>query len=1163
MNTSTFLNSTDPLPTSNSMTQFLDTVLRVEQNALSILTTLSDIVAGNSQSIVVNVENPDGSVSNYELPSIGFIKTEISRIDKNFNILTGQNGSETIVRMADGSFKKIMEARLFKEPKAIGNVEVPSKFYKRPNWFFENFLSPLLFVNIDITKYADFDLQQAFIKRVIVNTSTTESKNYFDNNYKGRNDIDHDTLLKDLVNQGIDYFLDEDTTSLPSSLVKYSGSFKVTNIEDIAVQTLNNQNTTVITKVRQYTFDTLNYTDNLLTAKNSRILSVGDKLDLNDLTQFEVIFIDNATQKVRLKRLSGTDEMGIGSSLSITPIPFSLKVLQVSVGYDEREVIFIKPIDKNFNVTTRNFSPGIGFFTNDLSIDTATGTQTFETYYKTQVTDFGNALLSLAKEKPIPAVYGVTPDAPLLSPENFKVVLVNGQKLDTTAINDIKKKTAQKNSVASETAQLDIAIEKKKQELNTSKFNSDAERNAVKNQLDSLIREKTAKSNLYSSLVKDLSTIAQNPPAAIDSPKYRVRGFWSIPTPKTSEKTTVQSVIQFIVQYRYVSLDGNAPGTEQYDFVDSSGATVRAYFSNWNEYKSEIRKKVYDTSIGAYVWANEDLQNADSVNINQLDISISKGERVEIRIKSISEAGWPINPQISDWSSTVTVSFPSELEQAGEISTSLKEADAEQIRVNFNQDLAARGLDTHLSNSFVQKDKYYSHTTDSIASGFFNADGSIIDLYTKLKNLDDNYNALKALIEKAKGSLRVTIVDPAGNTYNVSNNSVVSLFSGYYQDRVSTLPASEQKGAIFTDIYKLVIDNASASPLQLASSFPGGLDVNLGVSDPGATGNTDYNMSRRYDIVPLSLSALRSTSTVNSNKYQVAPYQSSQIRSQYLYMRATDIGLSQYLIDVSLTGTNSNSYEPNFGTIADTASTFVWSGSYSGTAPSGGGYLTDFAIHIDHPAINTGSAPSYSTLNQPLVSGATAQYPVFRHANAFERDSSVSNYFMQAPYQLPNIAASTVGNRYPIKLGFYTNDRYLIGSKTCGSYLYLSPSTYSDLLVNGTDYKSVRTVEFGDSYKIEIPLVYQFRMTDYFGAGFVGTGRIGGSAETVNMTYIKKIGIDIGVKDESTFSFDIQVTSKYKVDTPSQGTTNPVRSFEQLSPKFREYSDKYRMITEL
>ena len=1150
-------------PSSNSVTQFLDTVLRVEQNSFEILSKLSEVVAGNSQTIHVSQENTDGSTSTYELPSIGFIQNEIKRLDKNFSNLAGING-ESIVRMPDGSYKKLIEPRLFKEPREIGALSVPTVFYNRPNWFFESFLSPLLFVNFDVSAYVDFDLQQVYAKRVIVNAVTDQQKAYFDTTYKGRNNVDHDSLLKDLTAQSIGYFVDEDVVSLPSTLVRYSGTFNVVNIVEEVQQTINQNNTVVVTKVTRYIVDRLSYTDNLITTKDSMTLKVGDKLDLDTLTQFEVTFIDSSSNKLGLKKISGVDSIGIGAKLSVSPIPFSVKNVQINVGYNEREVIFVKPIDSNFNVTTRNFSPGVAIFTNELTIDTADGTLTFEEYYKTQVSDFGNVFLGAAKEKQVPAVLGVSPDAPTLSTDNFKVVLVNSQKLDTSTADDIKKKAAQKNSVSSEISQLDIAIEKKKQELNTAKFTSDAERNSVKNQLDELIREKTAKSNLYASIVKDLSTIAQNPPSTVDSPKYRVRGFWSIPNPKVSENTSPQNVIQFVVSYRYLSTDGTAPGADQYDFLDTAGNKVRAYFSNWVEVKSGIRKKKFDAKTGSYIWANEDVQNADEVNINQLDIPISKGEKVQIKIKSVSEAGWPINPLTSDWSETITIDFPVELEQEQEIQTSLKQADAEQIRVQFNQDLAAKGVDTHLATSFVQKDKYYAHTTDAIASGFFNADGSIIDLYTKLKEIETNYNALKAMIEKAKGVLNVSVVDISGTSYNVANNSTVTLFSGYYLDRVSALPASERKGAILTDIYKIVIKNGAASPLQLAAMYPGGLDLDLPVSSP-STSDKDYDISRRYDLGALSLTGLRATSTRNGVKYQASPFQSSQVLSQYINVRYTDIGLKNSLIEefgiVAATGpvTSNFSYYPEFTASGAVTAPFVWNGNYSGTAPSGSGMVTDFCVHVDHPSINDGNAYSISTLNTPAFMSTQAVYPTFVHAYAFERDSSVSDAIKQARYCLPGATAGDP-NSYPVKLGFYNNDKYLIGKKTCGSYLFLAPASYADILVNGTDYRSVRTVEFGDDFAIEIPVVFQFRMTDYYGTSNTGTGKLGGVDNLINLTYVKKMGLDISVKDESTFSFDLQVSAKYKTDTPSQTSAKPVKTAIQFKPEVVDYFDRYNLV---
>lgn len=67
-------------PSSNSVTQFLDTVLRVEQNAFALLVSLSDIVAGNAQTVQVTVESSSGATATYELPSIGYMQNEINAV---------------------------------------------------------------------------------------------------------------------------------------------------------------------------------------------------------------------------------------------------------------------------------------------------------------------------------------------------------------------------------------------------------------------------------------------------------------------------------------------------------------------------------------------------------------------------------------------------------------------------------------------------------------------------------------------------------------------------------------------------------------------------------------------------------------------------------------------------------------------------------------------------------------------------------------------------------------------------------------------------------------------------------------------------------------------------------------------------------------------------
>jgi hypothetical protein len=297
------------------------------------------------------------------------------------------------------------------------------------------------------------------------------------------------------------------------------------------------------------------------------------------------------------------------------------------------------------------------------------------------------------------------------------------------------------------------------------------------------------------------------------------------------------------------------------------------------------------------------------------------------------------------------------------------------------------------------------------------------------------------------------------------------------------------------------------------------------------------------------LSSLDAAKTSNSGKYHIAPFQSSQQLSQFVYCRLTDIGLKDALYGNTGVSINNNTLRPQ---ALGAQTQFIWDYSYSSSGnnvwtPNGNGPDSNFSVHILHPDINTGNNLLLPALNEPSGAGTTspAVYPKIIHSSFFNLQSFDVNGKLQTQYIPTNVTGASAADRYPIKLGFYSNDRYLLGSETCGSYLYLAPASYSDILVNGTDYRSTRDVEFGEKNQIVIPIVYQFRMTDFFGSGVNGTGRIGGfNAQPKNLFYTKKIGIDVIVKDESLFSFDVQISSKYKVDSPSQTSISPAQNIK-------------------
>jgi hypothetical protein len=1142
--------------TNNSFSTILAEFVRLQNNALEIITKQSQAVTTDADVVQVTTTNADGSSSTYTIPSFSGIRGSINRIDNTLTTLMGFD-SDAYVRMPDGTFKRIYQTKTPVDPPRIGSLPVPSKFTPENNWFFESLMTPALKVSFKVTKYVSQQESKIGVKRLIINTDTEDKVTYFDSNIKGRNDIDYVDFLIELQKLNYTYYVDEDIIDLPLSVVRYSGEFTVVSFRD---QKVTLQDGTEVTK-RRYLFSNLRYTDNLSIQQNTMTLKAGDQL-IKGETIYEVTDVNSETLYVGIKRLRGYEPLVAGESISLYSPIFSPKVANVGVGFDERQVVFFKNVNDEDNLISTKYSPGVAFYSNDLSVDLAEGTVSLVDYYQTRVMDFGSQLLAATKNNTISPLDGITPAAPELNSTNFKVVQINEHKLDQAQIVSIRKKAADKVRIEALIDQLQSSIDKKTQQLNTTNFASETDRRGVKNELETLIREKNSQSSLYASIVNELAATSQDAPAALDTPKYRVRGFFDVPTPKYSDKTGFQNVIQFYVYYRYVNPAGNASDTKQFDIESATGKTIRASFSNWQQVKSEIRTKSYNTTVGKYVWDSEDIENPDTINVNQVDIPISKGEKVEFYVVSVSEAGWPVTPLLSVPSNIVTIEFPQDLTGEDEALLALEQARQEAVKVQLESDLAAKGLDVHLSSSFNAGEQYYAHSADVISSSFYDSSGVVISLYEKLKSLDIAIQEIQNKISQAKGELHVFVIDKdASSKTEIQNGSTIKLFAGYYTDYVALLPASSQRGAIINKVYILSLENPIAATLELVSRFPGGIGQDLPDSGLTTTFNDyDYIYARKYDLVPIVNTTIARADTNNANKFSSAFYQSGQLRSQYLYSRYTDIGLATPLY-VDPDRDADRRLLPNINGAAPIQS-YVWNGSYNDGAPQGGGQINDFCVHIQHPALATGTLPT--PLQSPQIFSTTVDgYPTsaesvsaFRHAYNFNTTSDdvrqlqyKNNWYANStatppgtiPPIPPNPVFTPAVNLLPDKFGFIDGDRYLIGKNTCGSYLLLAPATFDQLLVDGTDYRAVKDLGTGEANAIQIPIIYQFRMTDYAGDNTgTGTGYVGGYDSSAGWTpptqlnYSKKIGIDIYVKETTVFSFDVQVSATYKRQSTAQ-----------------------------
>ena len=1160
--------------TKNSFSSLIAQFLRLQKNSLEIINKFNEVATSPKDSVEIEVINDDGTSNKIQIPSFGYLKGEIQRLDQNVLSLSGLEDSTSNIRKSDGTVSKIFQASILKDPTSPTSLQVPSTFNARNNWFFESFLNPLLYVSVNVDNQIPENSNKVVTKRIIASTQTDAQKNYFDTNLKGKNSLTDSEYITSLKGQGIPYFVDEQIVDLELRTVRFKGGFSVLKIYDEETETTQNGITTKV-NVRKYKLSTVKYTDTLESSTNTRTLSKGDKLITRGGTKYEITSIDTSAQTIVLKRLFGFEAVQIGAdSLSIYSTTLSPRIVEVNVGFDERQAVFIKSIDEDFNVASSTFSPGIIFWSNELQINTSEGVKSLEYFYNAEVSDFGKTFISAAKENTIPAVYGKVPSSPVLVAENLKVLQINSQITDSTKGKEFKAKLQEKTSLQNEIKSIDQAINQERSSLAniTTSSSGKSQINKFKEiteKISQYTKNKATKTSALSSTIAQLNNLVDANPELTENPKYRVRGFWPIPDPVQDPKTGDQNIVQFNVRYRYLSNAGSPNGTTSTDYVDNDGTKKSAQFSEWNMSKGEVRKKEYNQSKGVYTWVKENPNDPSAVNINQLDIAITKGEKVEIQVQSVSEAGFPVNPLLSPWSESVVIEFPAELSTQTGNQSYINQNNIDQTVVTIQNDLQAKGLDQHLNTSFSSGDKYFAHTSDTIASGFFDGAGKALDLFQKITQIDNELQSLKALVAKAKGTLAVYIKSDKDSPKKINNGSTVNLFAGYYNEILS-LSNPSNYGKIASVKYTLELRNEAATPLELSSILAGGLSVKAPAAN--STSSLDYDKNRKYGNVPVQLTSTTTKDVINlpsSGSFkQLSGYQSANAYSQFIYNRYKSVGLDKDLYfeapttlplptdDGIVLSSKYYPIHPNGNLIpftpgatnvvgaGDNASIWINDYNTNGT-PKGGGKLNEFCVHISHPALTGGN---FASLINPSVT-TTMKYPAFRHALGFETDTNTNasypgvtyqtSFDQQLAYCTPTGTFGTDNSAYPTKLGFVASDEFLCGKYSCGSYLYLAPTSHSSVQVEGTNELAKKTLEFGENNSITVPVVFEFRTTDKL--KYVGGWRLSGNL--ANITYTKRLGIDIKVKNEELFSFDLVVSGSHTKDSLSAPSYSRAREY--------------------
>jgi len=733
----------------NSFTETTKALVSNVNVALESLVKINESMTTKSSSVTIEGETidpitGDTSTYKYSIPSYNYAISKMNTVSSAMDQFINGEG---VVVLNDGTYREVKTTPLAQSPISIKNVSTPTKFYTKSNWFFEDLIFPQTYVQFDLKNKISDESDRIFIKRIIFDNFDDTETQWFKDNIASKT-FTYPELMTLYANNFKKYWEDEQLVDLPLFNTDFEGVFSILERK-------------IITGENWYYLDTINYGENTDddTVKNLE-LKKGDQIRYNDNTLFQVEEIVITEKRVKLIPMLGLANPVIGDSFSIYSPPFNEKIADVAVGYNECNTLFIKGVNDNYNITSGDWGDSISYYTNDLTYEDTT--QVFENYYFRNVVDYGAEMQGRIKDRYIPAFNGSIPDAPILISEQFEVSQVNTQinsSLDTEAI---KSTQTQIESTKTIINSLKNTIAQQKSEL--VELTDPASRADLQSKINANTISLSKQTIEYQSLVRSLATVAYENDAVINNPKYRVRGFFDIPNPKTltnDPDEIAQQIIQFDISYRYLRLDGTGNPLNIYSYADpSTGQKVTGTYTDWVISPSPIKKKVYDSSMGVYTWVDEEIADGTEVNINQVDVALTKGEQVEIRIRSISEAGWPINSLKSEWSNAVVIGFPSNLQGTDQIINILSDSQAEETAIKLDETLNAAGVTTHIDDSVpnpnAAEGTYFKHQSKFLGFDY----SSDVDITTGIAATQSTVD-LQTFLDTIGTKVYITVADPS------------------------------------------------------------------------------------------------------------------------------------------------------------------------------------------------------------------------------------------------------------------------------------------------------------------------------------------------------------------------------------------------------------------
>lgn len=897
----------DNLNKSNSLKEYYINIEKMMNNAVAMINAINQALSTSSSEVSINLINGDNTTSTVRIPSFLFLENKVEQlgniIDNLFEI--PKSGEAWFSKSSDMYKLELVKSNNAPSIPSISNKDSLG-FNVKDNNIFKDLVNPKTYIRFNLSNISD-NISQIFVKKIVLNNDSDAD---YLANFKTYNEIKNGLYNRTL---GVDYEEYDSVIDMPIKEDKYIGSFKIKELpnetENPYYTDANNTTGYLRYIVR---LDHITYYDkedssishnlqkgqylclpnNYAVYKIIDIQNIGNSSNENDLND-HILILEESIGHISLQTYEENSEM----VLELYTNSYD-KYHYVDVPLEENPniIVFIASMYNNVKST---LSDAIHLNMNNIYmrdnegnilLDSTGNKITYINYYKKYCKNIGDMMVGFTElAYPQTSNYTheqlkrltdseemkniVTQSLYLEEEPIYKVTRINKHLIDDDTSESIIKLHEQKNEINSQLRAIQDNVDQIYSQLTTTDFSqeSNVTQTSLKEKLNGYYSERITLEKQLLTVVENINQIS-NDVQGIDSPKFRIRGITdandkydsSIESPIVSyiheNFGNECNIIGLDVEYKYKSISKDTTSVSSLSDV---------IFTDWNKYKNIERERFlkFNSDTNTYEIAFSNYNSTSNViKWNQLDIPITQGEDVIMRIRYKLNIGQPFINLYTPWSSEITVQFPVEYVETNEI-TSILDTNTEDNRsAKFMKVLVNEGYEEHITNKLIDNSQVFYHMPENIYSGFNTVENKMISLKDKLTEMNKDITEYKASINSEIYSKYAVYLEWDNSTLELSNatsNNIVinELING----TTDTFMKKEMN---------LIVKNTGNTPIKLYSIFPGNIDVPLIMSD-----NKYYNQYvGDYERVPL----LKRGSSILSEC--VMP----QYMGQWLYFRQTN-----------------------------------------------------------------------------------------------------------------------------------------------------------------------------------------------------------------------------------------------------------------------------------